>query len=73
MKLLEQSYFFTWINSISIDENWINAEFYRPDIIEIEDKFAENMNLRIFKLNQIADVNRVTGFEVEKYLKIVEE
>jgi type I restriction enzyme S subunit len=73
VKLLEQSYFFTWINSISIDENWINAEFYRPDIIEIEDKFAENMNLRIFKLNQIADVNRVTGFEVEKYLKIVEE
>lgn len=73
MRLLGQSYFFTWINSTSIDEKWINAEFYRPEIIEIEDEFEKNKNLRIFKLNQIADVNRVTGFEVEKYLKIVEE
>lgn len=73
VRFLGQNNFFTWINNINLDDNWINAEFYKPEIIKIEDKFAKNRNLKIFKLNQIADVSRVTGFEIEKYLKVVEK
>lgn len=70
--ILEQSSFFTWVNNINLNNNWINAEFYSPNIVKIEQSFLRNNNIRVMQLNQIAEVNRVTGFEVEKHLEIVE-
>ncbi|SQC00731.1 restriction modification system DNA specificity subunit [Clostridium tetanomorphum] len=61
----------TWVSEGNIDLDWISAEYYKKIYLEIEQKFS-NGNFKIHTFENIANINRVTGFEVEKYLEIVE-
>lgn len=61
---------FVWVTENNISSEWISSEYYDPKFIEIEKKFLSN-RFDIYYFNEIADINRVSGFEVEKYLEIV--
>jgi len=60
------------VKSRDLDSNWIVAEYYLPEYLDLEQKIKNNFNKKL-KFKQIAGITRVTGFEVEKYLKIVDE
>ena len=61
-----------WVIPENLDTGWINGEFYKPLFLEIESYF-ERDNIEVKKFSKIADIRRVTGFEVEKYLEITAE
>lgn len=60
-----------WVNEGSIDSEWIVAEYYKPIFLEIINKIKENI-LNFSKFSEVAKINRVTGFEVEKFLELVD-
>lgn len=59
-----------WVTEKDISSEWISSEYYDPKFLEIEKNFLSN-KFDIYKFDEIADINRVSGFEVEKYLEIV--
>lgn len=61
-----------WVKEKSIDSKWIVAEFYKPLFLEILNKTKENI-INSFKFSEVANINRVTGFEVEKFLELVDK
>ncbi|AKC62820.1 restriction endonuclease subunit S [Clostridium sporogenes] len=61
-----------WVTEKDIDNAWISSEYYNPVFLDIEKKFLDR-KFDIYKFNEIADINRVAGFEVEKYLEIVDK
>lgn len=63
---------YTWVSSDNINDEWLNSEYYKPEYMGIENKLKSNKQVNVLKLNEIADINRVTGFEVEKFLRIVD-
>ncbi|KAJ49386.1 hypothetical protein CTM_23499 [Clostridium tetanomorphum DSM 665] len=56
----------TWVSEGNIDLDWISAEYYKKIYLEIEQKFS-NGNFKIHTFENIANINRVTGFEVDEF------